>query len=184
MSRRSEAVEVPPGGQDDSSPAYTRNSYCSYCGHAFRPDQVWPRRCEQCRQTTFQNPTPVAITIVPVDDGVLVVQRNIEPQRGRYALPGGYIDLGESWQEAGAREVWEEAGVQIDPATIEVVTVFSAPDGTLIVCGKAAPLRGEDLPEFAANSEARDRKIITAPEALAWPLHTEALERYFAERKP
>ena len=72
---------------------YRKNSYCSYCGHPFAPDQPWPRRCEHCHNVTFQNPLPVAVLLLPVDDGVLVVRRAIQPRLGQLALPGGYIVL-------------------------------------------------------------------------------------------
>jgi ADP-ribose pyrophosphatase YjhB (NUDIX family) len=124
----------------------------------------------------------VTIVLVPVDDSLLLVRRNIEPHKGKLALPGGYIDLGESWQEAGAREVWEETGITIDPDGIQLVTVYSAPDGTIIIVGQAAPLHSDDLPDFVLNDEATERALITAPEELAWPLHTQAVTAYFALR--
>ncbi len=160
----------------------TKHSHCSYCGAAYALDQPWPRVCAACGQTTFQNPIPVTIVLQPVDDGVLVVRRAIEPRRGSLALPGGFIDLGETWQQAGAREIWEEAQVHIDPAALEVVRVFSAPDGTLIVAALAAPLRGSDLPPFTPNGEAGERCILNEPAPLAWPLHTELVADYLAGR--
>lgn len=173
------------GGPDPSGelrPGARKNSYCSYCGHAFAPDQPWPRVCAHCGQTTFQNPIPVTIVLQPVDGGVLAVRRAIDPQRGSLALPGGFIDLGETWQQAGAREVWEEAQVRIDPAALEVVRVFSAPDGTLIVAAVAAPLQERDLPPFTPNAEADARCILTEPVPMAWPLHTELVTDYLAGR--
>lgn len=162
---------------------YRKNAYCSYCGAAFEPDQPWPRRCGVCKQLTFQNPIPVAVVLVPVDDGVLVVQRSIAPQCGAWAFPGGYIDWGESWQEAGAREVYEEARVKIAPDRIQVMTVFSPPDGgTVIIAGQAAALQSRELVPFTPTAETSGRRIATAPEPLAWPLHTELLAAYLTKR--
>jgi hypothetical protein len=76
--------------------------------------------------------------------------------------------------------VLEETGITIDPAGIQLVTVYSAPDGTIIIVGQAAPLHSADLPDFILNEEATERAIITAPEELAWPLHTQAVTAYFA----
>jgi ADP-ribose pyrophosphatase YjhB (NUDIX family) len=159
---------------------YRRNSHCSFCGHPYVEEQPWPRRCDHCNNMTFQNPLPVTIVLVPIDEGLLLVRRNIEPHKGKLALPGGYIDLGESWQEAGAREVLEETGITIDPAAIQLVTVYSAPDGTIIIVGQAAPLHSAELPLFVDNEEASERAFISAPEELAWPLHTQAVTAYFA----
>ena len=58
--------------------------------------------------------------------GLLVVRRGITPGLGELALPGGYIGMGETWQEAGAREVWEETGLRLDPAEIEDFTALTA----------------------------------------------------------
>jgi ADP-ribose pyrophosphatase YjhB (NUDIX family) len=129
---------------------------------------------------SFVNPLPVTIVLVPIDDGLLLVRRNIEPHKGKLALPGGYIDLGESWQEAGTREVFEETGIRVDPAGIQLVTVYSAPDGTIIIVSQAAPLHSADLPDFVLNDEATERAVISAPEDLAWPLHSQAVAAYFA----
>jgi ADP-ribose pyrophosphatase YjhB (NUDIX family) len=158
---------------------YTKNSYCSYCGHAFAPDQSWPRRCAACGSMTFQNPLPVTVLLQPVGDGLLVVRRAIEPHRGVLAFPGGFIDLGESWQQAGARELAEEAGMTIDPRDIRLVRVFSAPDGTIIICGLAPRLAASDLPPFTPTAEASAREILTGPAPLAWPLHNELAEAFF-----
>jgi NADH pyrophosphatase NudC (nudix superfamily) len=81
----------------------SRDSHCSYCGAAYAPEQPWPRRCAACGETTYRNPTPVAVAVLPVDDGVLVISRSIPPRAGLLALPGGFVDHGESWQRAVAR---------------------------------------------------------------------------------
>lgn len=159
---------------------YQKNAHCSYCGQPFAVDQPWPRRCAHCNNMTFRNPLPVTVVIQPVDDGVLTIRRTIQPRSGWLALPGGYIEFGETWQAAGARELWEEAGVQIDPATLREVRVFSAPDNTLIIVALAPRLAGAQLHAFTATPEASERVIVTAPEALAFPLHTEVVTDYLA----
>lgn len=129
---------------------------------------------------TFRNPLPVTVVIQPVDEGVLTVRRTIQPRSGWLALPGGYIEFGESWQAAGARELWEEAGVQIDPDTLREVRVFSSPDNALIVVALAPRLAGDQLSEFLVTPEASERVILTTPQELAFPLHTEAVTDYLA----
>ena len=61
-------------------------------------------KCPTCG--SWRNPAPVSVLVVPANDGVLVIRRNIPPV-GKLALPGGFIDLGETWQQAGAREAHE-----------------------------------------------------------------------------
>lgn len=159
-----------------------RNSHCSFCGAAFAPDQVWPRTCGSCSQTTYLNPVPVAVLLLPVGDGLLTVRRDIEPGKGKLALPGGYIGLGESWQQAAAREAWEETGAQVDPANVRDFRVLSAPDGTVLIFGVSAPIAAADLPPFTPCAETSERVVLKAPEELAFPLHSRVVEEYFNRR--
>ena len=129
---------------------------------------------------TFRNPLPVAVVIQPVDDGVLTVRRTIEPRSGWLALPGGYIEFGESWQAAGAREMQEEAGLVIDSSSLQEIKVFSAPDNTLIIVALAPPLTSAQLAEFVTTEEASERVIVRTPQELAFSLHTEVVADYLA----
>jgi ADP-ribose pyrophosphatase YjhB (NUDIX family) len=119
-----------------------------------------------------------------VDGGLLLIRRAVEPHRGKLALPGGYIDLGETWQQAGAREVCEETGLTINPDELAVFDVHSAPDSTLLVFGLAQPRTTTDLPPFVPTSESSERVTLTQPETLAFPLHTEAMQRFFDREQP
>ena len=145
-----------------------KNSHCSFCGARFDDDAPWPRTCAACGKTSYINPLPVAVLLQPVDGGLLAIRRAIPPV-GRLALPGGFIDVGERWQAAAARELREETGVQIDPATIREARVLSAPDGTLLVFGLAPPLAERALPPFTATDEASERVILRLRRT-TWPL--------------
>jgi len=89
--------------------------------------------------------------------------------------------MGERWQDAAARELYEEAGVEVDPDLISDFAARSTPDGYLLVFGIGPHLRNEDLPVFLPNSEAAERVIINAPVELAFPLHTEMVHRFFSQ---
>nr|WP_299644281.1 NUDIX domain-containing protein [uncultured Chloroflexus sp.] len=160
---------------------YRQYSFCSFCGHPFAEHQSWPRICSHCGSTTYRNPLPVVLLLQPVDDGLLLIRRAAHPRRGQLALPGGFIEMGERWQDAAARELYEEAGIEIDPALVSDFAARSTPDGYLLVFGIGPQLRSEDLPVFLPNSEAADRVIITAPAELAFPLHTEMVLRFFTQ---
>lgn len=155
-----------------------KNSYCSYCGHLFE-NLTWPRRCNYCGQMTFQNPIPVAVMLLPAENGLVVVRRGVMPNAGKLALPGGFIDRGETWQAAAARELWEETQISINPDTVQLYQVHSAPDDTLLIFGLAAPWSGS-LPPFTPTTESPERHIITAPTELAFPLHTHVVRAYFS----
>ena len=163
---------------------FKQHSHCSYCGQPFAANQPWPRTCAACGNTSFVNPLPVAVVLLPIDDGVLVVRRNIAPQIGQLALPGGYINRGESWQQAGARELFEETGIIIQPQDLREFRVKSAPDyRTLMVFGLAHRVRSSDLPPFTPNEETQEIGVLLAPQELAFSTHTETLQEYFASRQ-
>lgn len=161
---------------------YRQHSYCSFCGRPFLDGQRWPRICSHCGSTTYRNPLPVVLVLLPIDNGLLVIRRAAAPRQGQLALPGGFIEMQESWQHAAARELREEAGVNVAPELITDFGTRSTPDGYLLVFGLGPTLRTSDLAPFQANREAEARLIITAPAELAFPLHTEMVHQFFARR--
>ncbi len=165
----------------------TQHSHCSYCGTSYATQTPWPRLCAGCGETTWRNPLPVAVVLLPVETsdgghGLVVVRRDIEPARGELCLPGGYIELGESWQEAAVRELDEEAGIGADPAELSLFDVYSVGSGTLVVFG-LLPLRHEaSLAPLVPNAEASERLVLTGPARIAFPSQTRAVASYFAAR--
>ena len=163
-------------------------SHCSACGTAYVLNQQWPRRCAVCGTIAYRNPLPVAVLVQTVRDGlyaggarigVVVIRRTVAPRAGWLALPGGFIEVGETWQEACAREAAEEACLVVDPAAIVVRRVASTPDN-LAVFGEGALLDLADLPSFAPNDEASERLVLFAPADLAFPLHSVLLAETLA----
>lgn len=163
------------------------HSHCSYCGAPFSPGSAWPRTCPACGNVTFRNPLPVCVVLVPMQEngrsGVLVVRRAIPPRLGEIALPGGYVNYGETWQEAGAREVFEETGLSIDPSEISEFRVRSAPDGTLIIFGQAGPRDVNMLPPFTANDEASQRLVLFEEGPMAFALHAEIVSQFLQQAR-
>lgn len=161
----------------------TKNSHCSYCGAAFAAGQPWPRRCAACGNVSYLNPLPVSVMLVPVGAGLLLVRRANSPEAGKWGLPGGFIELGETWQQAGAREVREETGGEIDPAQVALFDVRSAPDGTVLIFGLALPLLPDVVESFVPTGETSELGVALAPQELAFSTHTETMARYFAETR-
>jgi ADP-ribose pyrophosphatase YjhB (NUDIX family) len=162
-----------------------QHSHCSYCGTAYEPDAGWPRTCPGCEEITWRNPLPVAMVLVPVvrdsGTGVVVIRRDIEPARGELALPGEFIETGETWQEAAVRELREETGLRSDPATVKLIDVMSTA-GTINIIAQVAPMRATDLGESAPNEEVSEWLVIDSPIPLAFPTATIAVENFFAAR--
>jgi ADP-ribose pyrophosphatase YjhB (NUDIX family) len=159
-----------------------RFAHCTFCGARFTPRQAWPRRCGACGEVSYLNPKPVAVAVQPVAAGLLVVRRGIPPADGRLALPGGYIDIGETWQAAAVRELFEETGLAADPSGVRLFDTVSAPDGTLLVFALLPALDSASLvPPSAPNDESLGWEILSGPAELGFGIHTAIAERYFAE---
>lgn len=158
---------------------YSKDRHCSYCGCAFPVAAGWPRQCLQCGHTSYRNPLPVAVLVLPVEQGVIGVRRGIAPRLGQIALPGGFIEVGESWQQAAVRELYEETGIRIAAEQVQLLALHSAPDGTLLAFGLAPHMALAELPPFVATAESAERVVITPGQTLAFPLHTQVLAQYW-----
>ena len=157
-------------------------AHCTFCGARFVPGQPWPRRCGACGETSYLNPKPVAVAVQPVGGGLLVVRRAVPPARDYLALPGGYVEAGETWQQAASRELTEEVGLRTDPGTVRLYDAISAPDGTLLIFGLLPALSSRDeLPPVAPTAEALGFEVLHSPEPLGFDLHTRVADRYFAQ---
>jgi ADP-ribose pyrophosphatase YjhB (NUDIX family) len=164
--------------------AWQKHAHCGYCGVAFAEGQPWPRACAGCGQVSYLNPVPVAVLLLPVDGGLLCVRRAIEPGRGKLALPGGFMDVGETWQEACARELEEEAGVRIDPGEVGLFAVHTVVgQGLVLVFGKGRERGAGELPEFRPTEEASEAVVVREAIELAFPTHTAVMKEYFEGRK-
>ncbi|GAA2151493.1 NUDIX domain-containing protein [Kitasatospora kazusensis] len=166
--------------------AHGPHSHCHWCGTPYPPGTVdWPRSCPGCAEISYRNPLPVVVVLLPVDvpDGdrqLVVIRRTIEPGYGELAFPGGYIDYGESWQQAAVRELREETGIHADPADITLVSTASdAAGGFLCLFGllPARPLA--DLPPSRPTDETDGWQLATAETPLAFQFHTGVQQSWF-----
>ncbi|MFO0618599.1 MAG: NUDIX domain-containing protein [Polyangiaceae bacterium] len=171
-----------------------RDAFCSFCGTAFDAEakKAYPRSCEGCKTTVWANPIPVSVVLVPIEHdagtGLLVVRRAIEPGKDKLAIVGGFLEEHETWQHGGAREVREETGVVIDPASLEpfyFVSTDPRPNRVLLF-SIAGAVRADALAAFTPNAETRERGVIFGSEGLdevfAFPLHARAATRFFESR--
>ncbi|MET9606874.1 NUDIX domain-containing protein [Streptomyces sp. NPDC006512] len=163
--------------------AHLRDSHCSTCGAPF-DTSAWPRTCAGCGTTSYRNPLPVAVALLPVEDasgtGLVVITRTIEPALGGVALPGGFMDFGEDWREAVARELREETGIEARPSEVALADVLSSAGGHLLVFGLLPPRPVAALPPSTATDETTGWHVLHTPTELAFPLHTQAAATWFA----
>lgn len=157
-----------------------RNSHCSFCGTRFPVPEPWPLTCRACGNKTYLNPLPVVVVLLPTDNGLVVIRRNIDPQKGTLTLPGGYLDLGETWQEGARRELLEETGIDIAASEIRLYDVQNGLDDTLVIFGLAENQPRAVLKPFTSE-ETQEVLLIDRPVELGFVMHTRVVARYFAE---
>ncbi len=91
--------------------------FCPECGTALREQAVDGTAravCPQCGYIHFRDPKLVAVTLITKGDHVLLVQRDIEPARGLWSLPGGYVNWDEHPEAAAVRECAEEIRARVE----------------------------------------------------------------------
>lgn len=158
------------------------HAHCHFCG-AKHESEKWPRVCGACHGTTWRNPIPIVVVLVPVGDGLLVGKRGIHPGFGQFAHTAGYMELGESWQQAASRELLEETGVNVPADLIQLHGLrMASSTGNLLVFCKTPPLVASAFDIFKPNHEVTELMVITEPTELAFPTHTEMADRYFEAR--
>jgi 8-oxo-dGTP diphosphatase len=163
-----------------------QHSHCSYCGTVYDAESPWPRTCNGCGEITWRNPLPVTVALLPVTQadggtGLVIVRRGIEPGYGLLGLPGGYLEIGESWQEATVRELREETGILADAADVTLFAVHSTPTTTTLqIFGLLPPRPEADLPPMVSHEETLEWLVVDKPQELVFGTHTQAMADYFA----
>src|SRR5512139_4037351 len=151
-------------------------NFCQVCGHALIDRFAYGkqrRACPECGYIHFQDPKVAAVVFIEQEGRVLLVRRAMNPERGKWALPAGYIDDGEDPRAAAIREVHEETGLDVEitdlvdvqsgPHTLgaSIVIIYAA----RVISGTAQPLDDADavlwlaatdpLPDLAFESTRR-----------------------------
>jgi len=107
-------------------------NYCPTCATPLDERLIHQRRrrvCDACGFVQFHDPKVAVIALVTHDDRVLLIRRGVEPEKGKWALPGGYMDAGETAESALRRELQEEVGLAITQCELMDVFPMLVPDG-------------------------------------------------------
>ena len=162
--------------------------HCRNCGAAVAyrvPDDGDTREraiCPACHTVHYENPNNVVGTIPVLGDRVLLCKRNIEPRRGKWTLPAGFMELGESTSQGAARETVEEAGAEFEMQDLfAVMSVIRVGQVHLFYRAKLLNDR------FDPGHETMEAKLFAEDEIpwdeIAFRTVREALRFYFDDRR-
>lgn len=160
--------------------------FCTQCGNGVtlrvpdgddRPRYV----CDACEYVHYQNPRIVAGCLPVHGDRVLMCRRAIEPRKGYWTVPAGFMENGETVEQAALRETFEEARARVELDGI--YAMFSLPHISQVYVFFRGTL---ETPDFGVGDESLEVKLFAEHEIpwkeLAFPTINRTLEFYFEDR--
>jgi ADP-ribose pyrophosphatase YjhB (NUDIX family) len=142
-------------------------SYCPKCGSSVRieipaGDNKSRYVCASCATVLYENPKLVVGCVTECEGRILLCLRSIEPRKGFWTVPAGFMELGETLGEAALRETKEEACADVELGSmLAVVNVVQASQVHVFFRGTLPS------PDFAAGDETADARLY-APDEIPW----------------
>jgi len=161
--------------------------YCAECGHAVEhkvpPGDHLPRYiCPSCGTIHYQNPKIVAGCVPEHEGRILLCRRAIEPRHGYWTIPAGFMENGETTQEAARRESIEEACAEVEIGSLLAVVHVLHADQVHVMFRAVLPKQ-----EFAAGAESLEVMLCAEADVpwqdIAFRSVEFALRRYFDDRR-
>lgn len=161
--------------------------FCSQCGSSVElripeGDNLPRYVCNRCDAIHYENPKIVTGCIPEWENQILLCKRAIEPRRGLWTLPAGFMENNETTAEAALRETFEEANAEAE--IIDLYALFNIPHISQVYLMFRARLLNL---EFGPGAESLEVQLFHEHEIpwedLAFPVIHETLKRYYAERK-
>lgn len=161
--------------------------FCSTCGASVSlriPEGDNRERwvCTDCQTIHYQNPKIVAGSIPEWNGRVLLCRRAIEPRYGLWTLPAGFMENGETTEQAAMRETWEEARARIE--IVNLYSLFSIPHINQVYM----LFRGELIDgSYEPGHESLECRLFDTDalpwEQLAFPVVEETLKCYVDDKR-
>ncbi len=143
--------------------------FCPYCATPLTQRTIYGQVrpfCPACNFVQYFDPKVAVIGLVTHETRVLLIQRAVEPAKGKWALPGGYMDAGEVPSEALQRELLEEVNLAVQvESLIEIfpMVVNAGPSNGIVLAFHAVPALGASL-ELCCQDDACDARWFGADE--------------------
>jgi len=161
--------------------------FCSQCGHevvvTIPPGDHLPRFvCEACGTIHYQNPRIVTGCVAEWQGRILLCKRAIDPRKGFWTLPAGFMENGETTEQAAARETAEEALAEaVDLVPFALVNVPHVSQVHLMFRARLKDGRHAPGAESLETALMGDQAIPW--DAIAFPSVRYTLERYLEDRR-
>lgn len=131
---------------------------------------------------SFSNPVPVAVALVPYLGKLVGIKRGIEPRKGGIAFPGGFINSGETFNQALSRELKEETGIEVAEDNWNVFQIGdSLQSNRILIFGICSEVKKIDLNYITDETE--EVLLIDEKTLLTFPLHDDVKNKYFQSLK-
>jgi 8-oxo-dGTP diphosphatase len=135
--------------------------------------------CTVCGYVFYLDPKLSVIAVIPLNDGVVMVRRAIQPGYGLWVVPGGFVDMGEVVEEALVRETREETLLTVRP--VKLLNIYSYPNHRTVIAAYVTEYVAGVLTAGDETLEARVFKLNEIPwPELAFSSTKEALREYLA----
>ena len=161
------------------NPALEEAKYCPRCGQRATVDYPRSINCRHCGYGAYYNPKPVAAAIPITHDGsIILLRRGFDPGKDLWTFPGGFVDLGESVEQAAHREAQEELAIEIE--LTRLVGVYSRPEDRVVLIVFAATSTQEPKTTPEATEVAAFKPDEIPWQELAFWSTTNALQDFLA----
>lgn len=126
-------------------------NYCPRCAHPLEDRVAFGRKrrfCPRCERIVFREHKIAAGVLVEHEGEILLVRRKIDPGRGLWTFPGGFVDFDEAPAEAAVRECCEETGLEVEiVALCDIVGGREHEAGaSIVIAYRARPVGGQIAP--------------------------------------
>ena len=161
--------------------------FCSTCGSTVSrkipaDDTLHRFVCDDCDTIHYQNPRVITGCLPLYNNQILLCKRAIEPRKGLWTLPAGFMENGETAHHGAERETWEEAEAKVK--NLELYTLFNLPHiNQVYMFFRAEVINGL----YGVGTESLETRLFSEEkitwDRLAFPTISRTLKLYFSDRK-
>ena len=161
--------------------------YCSNCGSKNDYGYIDGNKrynCIQCKSIHYENPRPTATLVCTNNKNLLLVRRALNPGKGLWCLPGGFVELGETPEKAAERELMEETGLKGKAKKlIGTCSHFNSIFGDILLIGYEMQIFSWENITPGDDADDAQMFLLSSAQPLAFECHKKILNMYINKLK-